>query len=134
MKVLIVEDYDILRRMIIEDLEETLSGIEVYGAENGDEGLNFVARVRPEVVITDISLRGIDGIEMMKQILAQNCGTRVIVMSGLYDHRDIVDIQKIIQSGAVKFVPKSSDITSELIDSVAALMEQLIPSSESVIT
>ncbi|MBP7403182.1 MAG: response regulator [Clostridia bacterium] len=58
-------------------------GFELAGeAENGEAGLELIRRVRPDVVITDIMMPRMDGLEMMRRVLAEQPGIRFVVLSG----------------------------------------------------
>jgi CheY-like chemotaxis protein len=84
-KILIVEDEEFLREAF-EMLLKT-EGFDVYIAENGKVGLAKLAKIKPDVVLLDIIMPVMNGVEFLKQAdLRQNYpNTKVIVMSNLSD-------------------------------------------------
>ncbi len=81
-KVLVVEDDHQLRAMLIEFL--TLSGFDVFNAENGVEGLAIAEEERPDVIISDIIMPNTDGIGLMLSLENKGLleGVKIIAMSG----------------------------------------------------
>ncbi len=55
---------------------------EVFTAEDGSKGLELVARENPSIVLTDIKMPGMDGIEVLKRVKEQNPDAEVIVVTG----------------------------------------------------
>ncbi len=105
MKILVVDDSLFQRKILKKILEE--GGYEVAGeAVNGKEGIETAARMKPDVIIMDIIMPDINGIEAIKKILEVNPGIRVIVCSS--------DIQKIRikeaeELGAAYYITKPVD-------------------------
>lgn len=67
-RILIVEDQEIIRRMLCETVDWKTLGCHVCGqATSGDEGLRCIAEHSPDIVLTDIHLPGIDGIQMLEK-------------------------------------------------------------------
>ena len=79
-KILVIDDEPQMRDMLQQLLE--LDGHTVTLAANGDEGLASFARMRPNLVITDIIMPGKDGIETLVEIRRQDATTPVIAISG----------------------------------------------------
>jgi CheY-like chemotaxis protein len=80
MKVLVVDDNRILAGVVREVLED--EGMEVVSAYNGREGYAAYLRFKPEVVVTDIQMPGLNGLEMMALIRTQDPLVRTVYMSG----------------------------------------------------
>lgn len=78
-KVLIIEDEETLGRNIKEYLEE--DGFEAWVCGDGASGLEAFATLRPGVVLLDLRLPGIDGLEILERLRAQDPGARVIMMT-----------------------------------------------------
>ena len=80
-RVLIVDDQEPFRsaaRLVVELSE----GYEVAGeAVTGEESLDLVEELEPDLVLMDINLPGIDGIEATRRIVARHPGVRVLVLS-----------------------------------------------------
>jgi len=79
MKLLIVEDEKITRLSLSNILKE--EGFDVYPAEDGQEGLDTFKKVSPEIVITDLRLPKLDGIELLKTILSISPTCKVILIT-----------------------------------------------------
>lgn len=81
-KVVVVEDEMIVRKGIISTTNWNKYDCEVIGeASNGREGITIVQKLEPDIVITDVRMPGLDGIEMIKQ-LVQLLDLEYIVISG----------------------------------------------------
>lgn len=80
--VLVVDDEAVIRADAAQAL--TLAGCEVAVAANGREALRMVAedRVRPAVVVTDIEMPGMTGIELAARLLALRPALRIVMMTG----------------------------------------------------
>ncbi len=95
---LVVDDEPVIRALVARAL--TLAGIEVAVAASGREALRLVAedRVRPAVVVTDIEMPEMTGIELAARLLALRPAIRIVMMTGDADraaaarhHPSIVD-------------------------------------------
>ncbi len=98
--------------LVIDDEKPILSMFELflgtYGytvltAENGEQGLDIFARERPPIVLTDIKMPGMDGLEVLKRIKEINPLTEVIVITG---HGDIDIAVKALNLNATDFINK----------------------------
>jgi len=79
-------------------------GIEVAGeAENGNKGLELADRVRPDIVLTDVKMPGMDGIEMVKRLKERHPDTKIVFISG-YD--DIEYLKSAMKMDAVDYILK----------------------------
>lgn len=102
-RVLLVDDHRILREGLRALLVEQ-PGIEVVGeASNGAEGVAQVAALRPDVVIMDMVMPGMGGIEATAEIHRRFPGSKVLVLS-MYDDAEYV--QQVIRAGAAGYVLK----------------------------
>lgn len=79
MKLLIIEDEKITRISLSDILKK--EGYQVYSAEDGEEGLTLFNEINPEIVITDLRLPKIDGMEILKLILEKNVNCKVILIT-----------------------------------------------------
>ncbi len=88
-RVLIVDDHALLRAGTLQILEAA-EGISVVGeAADGDAALAMAAELRPDVMLVDIRMPGRNGIEVARQVVAEELDIRVIVLSA-YDDDDYV--------------------------------------------
>ena len=100
------------RILVIDDEKPTLSmfrlfleawGYSVLTAENGLEGVDIFRREKPDIVITDIKMPGIDGLAVLQQILDVDSRALVIVITG---HGDADLAQRAMDNKAVAFIHK----------------------------
>lgn len=103
-RVLIVDDQLPFReasRMVV----EMTDGFEVSGeAENGEHAIALVEELKPDLVLMDVQMPGIDGIETTRRITSVPNPPVVVVMS-THESGDYVEVA--LAAGAVGFVPKS---------------------------
>jgi CheY-like chemotaxis protein len=86
-RILLVEDEDGLRDNLAELL--TLEGYHVKSAPNGVQGLGAHLSFRPELVITDVVMPIMDGVEMVRQLRARDPELRALFISGFFGTRSI---------------------------------------------
>jgi len=100
-KILLIDDEpDILRVL---GISLKADGYEVIPALNGAEALEAFAREKPPIVITDIKMPGMDGIEVLEKIKALSPDTEVIIITG---HGDIDNAIESLKYGASDFINK----------------------------
>ncbi len=104
-RVLLVDDQAPFLRAMSAVVEET-AGFEVVGeASSGQESIRAAAVVRPDLVLMDVNLPGIDGVEATRRLRAGGSGPVVVLLS-TYD--EDAGEQFIAQSGAAAYVTKSA--------------------------
>jgi len=90
---------------------------EVFTAEDGSKGLELVARENPSIVLTDIKMPGMDGIEVLKRVKKQNPDAQVIVTS---DDKDEDLAIQALRCEATDFISKpisATELTAALLRS-----------------
>jgi DNA-binding NarL/FixJ family response regulator len=113
-QVLVADDHNLVRRGI-RALLENAEGIEVVGeAKNGEEAIELTKQLEPDVVVMDISMPRVDGIQATEQICALNLQTHIVILS-MYAHVNLV--KQALQKGAKGYVLKPS-ATEELLQAV----------------
>ena len=116
-RVFLVDDHALVRagmRMILAGETD----IEVVGeADNGEDALPQVRRLKPDVVLCDLHLPGVSGLEVTERIVRGNYGTRVIVVSVLEDGPMP---KRLLEVGASGYVGKGGD-AKELLRAVRAV-------------
>ena len=100
-KVLVVDDEESIRNILQRILEA--AGYGVATAANGEEALEKMSRLLPEVVVLDIKMPGMSGIEVLSQIAASWPDTCVVMASALGDAQIAVDAMKL---GAYDYITK----------------------------
>ena len=97
MRVLLVDDHKIIRNVLGAFLKEALVGSTIVEANNGQEGLNTFKEESFDLVIADINMPVMDGIEMVKQMKSIQKDLKVIALSMMDDS---VCIKKMLKAGA----------------------------------
>jgi DNA-binding NarL/FixJ family response regulator len=104
-RVLVVDDQAAYLRAMTSVVRET-PGFEVVGeASSGEESVEVAARVLPDLVLMDVNLPGIDGLEATRRLLARD-GPPLVLLLSTYDE-DAGD-QFVADSGAVAYVTKAA--------------------------
>ncbi|TAK42466.1 MAG: response regulator transcription factor [Betaproteobacteria bacterium] len=120
--VLIVEDHATLRATLRDWLENTVPGVSVLSAGSAEEALETVARVGADVVLMDIGLPGVNGIEGARLFRLRAPDTVVVMLSIIDDRAHVADA---LDAGAVAFVSKRT-MRHDLLPALqAALKERL---------
>ena len=115
-QVVVAEDQHIVRRGI-SSLLESFGGIEVVGeAATGREAIELAAERRPDVIVLDISMPEMDGLEALKHLMAADPRPNVVILS---IHADIALVERALDWGALAYVLKQS-VSEELLDAVRA--------------
>lgn len=101
--ILVIDDEETQRLLTLDNLEE--EGFRVEEASNGTEGLKLVRELRPDLVLLDVMMPGIDGFEVCRQLRADPsiCHTPIIIITG---REDTEDVQKGFAAGATDFLTK----------------------------
>lgn len=108
LKLLIVDDDAMIREGIKNAINWSRQGFsEVFTAENGETGLALFFETLPDIVLTDIKMPGMDGLELLNKVKEYKPNTRVIILSG-FD--DFTYAQSAIKRGAFDYVLKTADI------------------------
>lgn len=79
--ILVVEDDEMVLDLVAQGLRFKYPCAEIHTANNGNTGLDRYMDLLPHIVITDVGLPGMDGIEMARRILEQDQGVQIIVIS-----------------------------------------------------
>lgn len=104
-KVLLVDDEEELVKALAERLE--IRGIMADVALNGEQGLQRVTYNTPDVMVLDLKMPGIDGIEVLRRVKKSHPQIRVIILTGHGSERDRVVAERI---GAFDYLQKPVDI------------------------
>ncbi len=115
-KVLIVDDESHLR--LLYETELRRAGYETMTASNAEQGLEYVETMHPDLVILDIRMAGMDGIEALQRILDRDNTIPVVLNTAYSSYRE-----NFMTWAADAYVTKSSDVT-ELLDTVNELLQE----------
>jgi DNA-binding NarL/FixJ family response regulator len=113
-KILAVDDHEILRvgiKLVIDEQKD----MEVIGqADNGFAAVEMTKKLRPDVVVMDVSMPSLNGIEATRQIIQGDCKAKVLILSGFSNEQFVIDILK---AGASGYVLKDC-LSDELIEAI----------------
>jgi DNA-binding NarL/FixJ family response regulator len=116
-KVLLVEDHQVVREGL-RSLLQAQPELEVVGeASDGTEALALAEQKRPDIVVMDISLKGLDGIEATKRLRKTHPEIQVVVLTM---HDDAPTVDRALHAGARGYVLKGSGVKS-LCDAIRAV-------------
>ncbi|MEP7295099.1 MAG: response regulator transcription factor [Burkholderiales bacterium] len=103
-RVMLVDDHALVRmgfRMLLADAQ-----IEVVAeADTGEQACADYPRVRPDVVVMDLSMPGMGGLEAVRRLLAQDPKARVLALSA---HEDTAHPRRVLRAGALGYLAKRS--------------------------
>lgn len=118
-RVMLVDDHKMVREALCAVLERE-ADIEVVGqAGDGGTALDLVGSLSPQVIIMDIALPDISGIEATRRVLAQQPGVRVLALSTYFDRRVVTQM---LEAGATGYVNKAAG-RDELLLGIRSLAE-----------
>ena len=108
--ILIVEDENEIRKL----MEEVMKSVffEVYSAKNGDEGIKKFKKFAPDLIVTDIAMPIMDGLDMAKMINEISPTTPIIALSAFSDKEKLL---KAIEVGIDKYILKPVDMDELLL-------------------
>ena len=105
-RVLLADDHDVVRRGLTALLDGA-SGFAVVGAaSDGEEAVALAAAHEPDVVLMDLSMPGVDGIEATRRLTAAQPDARVVVLTSFSDRERILDA---LDAGAVGYLLKDAE-------------------------
>jgi len=103
--VMLVDDHAVVR-MGFKMLLESASDVKVVAeAENGEQAIKLYMEHHPDVVVMDITMPGIGGMEAIERILAKDNTARILVLSA---HEDSVHPKRVLNAGALGYLTKRS--------------------------
>ena len=103
--VVIADDHTIVRRGLV-SLLSLAEGITVVGeAENGREALEVALRLRPDVVLMDVSMPQLNGLDATEQLKKRDPGIKVLILSA---HDNDEYVRRVVRSGANGYLLKST--------------------------
>jgi len=106
-KILLVDDHDLVRtgvRRLLEDVAE----FDILGeATTGEEANKIAAQLNPDVVLMDINMPGIGGLEATRKMLGDNPELRIIIVTM---HQDDLFAQRLLRAGAVGYLTKGARV------------------------
>src|SRR3954447_748679 len=122
-RVLICDDVPMLRELLRYELEED-DGIVVVGeADNGNDGVRLVKQLHPDVVVLDLAMPGLDGLEAISLMRAVDSPPAILVHSG-FDAATMRD--RVLALGAERYLEKGGNL-GEVRSAVREIIEGRSP-------
>lgn len=116
-KVMLADDHNLVRKGIKQLLEFDGKIKVVAEVSDGEECLNQLEIVQPEVLLLDINMPNKNGMEVLEEIRKQKLSVKVLILTG---HNEIEYVMKAIDKGADGYVLKESELT-ELVKAILAV-------------
>ncbi len=112
--ILVADDHDLVRMGIVRMLGDVPGFSVVAEAKTGEEAVRLSREYQPAVVLMDVKMPGIGGLEATKKILASNQQTRVIAVTGISDE---LYVDRLLKAGASGYVTKDSGF-DEIVEAI----------------
>src|SRR5688572_22017408 len=119
LRIVIVDDHSVVRRGVRALLESQPGWEVVAEAETGREAVEVVTRLQPDIVIIDLSLPELNGLDATRQIVKESPRTQVLMLTMHHSEELVRDV---LQAGARGYVLKS-DADASLISAVDSLRQ-----------
>ena len=119
-KILIIEDEEPIRRVLVRILNEEDSNFKIHEASDGKKGLDSISKENFDLVLCDIKMPKIDGIELLQRTRKKNSSLPFIMLTG---HGNIETAVESMKLGAYDFISKPPDL-NRLITSVRNALEK----------
>jgi two-component system response regulator NreC len=128
LRILLADDHKITRQGLRSLLEKQKDMEVVAEAEDGREAIRLAAEMAPDVVIMDITMPDLNGVEATKQILAKSPDIKII---GLSMHSDTVFVTEMLKSGAAGYLIKDCAF-EELVRAIRTVIDNKVYLSPSI--
>jgi len=119
-KILIIEDEEPIRRVLVRILTDEDSSFEIHEASDGKKGLDLIKNDSYDLVLCDIKMPKVDGIELLQRTRKTNSTVPFIMLTG---HGNIETAVESMKLGAYDFISKPPDL-NRLINSVRNALEK----------
>jgi two-component system nitrogen regulation response regulator NtrX len=106
-KILIIEDEEPIRRVLVRILSDEDSNYKISEATDGKEGLNLIKKEKFDLVLCDIKMPKMDGIEVLQAANAKNISAPFIMLTG---HGNVETAVEAMKLGAYDFISKPPDL------------------------
>lgn len=128
-KVFIVEDHPVFREGLAQIINSEGDMIVCGEAEDAEQALEAIARLKPDLVLVDITLPGKSGLELIKDLRARNGGVKLLVLSM---HDEALYADRVLRAGGDGYIMKEED-PEEVVHAIRDLLGGHIYVSEQVV-
>jgi DNA-binding NarL/FixJ family response regulator len=118
-RILIADDHELIRKGLAATLNEVAGWNVVAEAENGRRAVELAQSLQPDVVVLDMTMPELNGLEATRQILAARASTHVLILTA---HESEQLVREVLNAGAQGYVLKS-DAGRALVSGIEALMD-----------
>ena len=116
--ILIIEDHKDFRQAVRQFLEVSQVKADLLEASSGEEGVLLARRSRPEIILMDFWLRGINGVEAATQIKESVPECSIILLTMF----DLKDVQPLVNKEVIKEFISKSDLFEKLVPSINKIL------------
>jgi DNA-binding NarL/FixJ family response regulator len=106
-RLVIIEDQTAIREMLVEILRLDSNYQLVGESGDGQEALSLCLKVRPDLIVLDAKLPGLNGMDILRRLVKKHPTVRVLVFSG---HENLVLVREMLEAGAHGFVEKTAGL------------------------
>ena len=117
LRLLIADDHQLVRQGMRSLLERAIDGVEVFEATDGHDAVRIAAQMSPDVVLMDIQMPGLNGLDATRQILRARPASKVLVLS---IHQDEEHMLQAMRAGASAYLAKDVGV-AELTAAIGAV-------------
>jgi DNA-binding NarL/FixJ family response regulator len=118
-KILIVDDHPIVRKGLVELIEDETDLIVIGEADDAGDALRMLDNDAPDLCLIDISLKGMNGLELIKQIKARNEDIKMLVSSM---HDETLYAERALRAGAMGYINKN-EATETLVSAIRQTLD-----------
>ncbi len=113
-KILVVDDHPIVRQGLAQ-LISAEEDLELVGeASNTEDAMKAIAKLKPDLIIVDISLKGTSGLDLTKNVLLADPGMKILIVSS---HEDSFYVDRALKSGAKGYLAKQ-EATDQIVTAI----------------
>ena len=116
-KIILVDDHHLFRDEIKDLLSDSDDIVIIGEASDGKELFTKIENLQPDIIIMDISLHGMSGIEITKKLYMDHPDIKVLILSKYYNEEFVLNSQK---AGARGFLPKTSS-GNEILEAIHSI-------------
>ena len=127
-KILLIDDHPLMRKGMRQILELETDFVVVGEASNGTEGVAQALKLQPDLIILDLNMKGISGLDTLRSLRAHDVDARVVVLTVSDEQSDIIAL---MDAGVDGYLLKDSD-TAELVENIQKAARGEMVLSESV--
>jgi DNA-binding NarL/FixJ family response regulator len=126
-RILAVEDHPAMREMLVQFLFLPPEFEVAAVARTGEQALDEIGEIDPEVVLVDVALPGMTGIELVRRIRSSGVATPCVMLSG---HQDASYVRQALEAGASAYVVKGNP--DEIVEAIRTVLrgDRYVPDAE----